>query len=540
MVLLAAAVCTKAGKPIVSRQFVEMTRSRIEGLVAAFPKLVGTGSQHTFVETESVRYVYQPMESLFMLLITTKNSNILEDLETLHLFARVLQEYCRVLDEAEVSDNAFELLFAFDEIISLGYRESVNIGQIRQFTEMDSHEEKIFQMVQKNKEREAKEEMKRRMKELEQQRKEAQKMGLGGAGGRGGMGGMGGTPGFGANFGGNMGGGMGMGSAQAMGGMGGFDNPPPPRQPVSTAGGGSGAPSRGMKLGGRAKANDFVDALRAEGESVAPGVADLMGGAGAQAAAQPEAAPVMEQQINRESVHLRMEERIVLSATRDGGVNGMEVKGDLFLNINDPGLAKISIQLDQGALPGVNFKTHPNVDKNGWNGAQKIGLKDPTRPFPVNTDLGVLKWRYEGRGDNDVPLLINCWPTPVGDGTCEINIEYELQRTDLQLQNVQVLIPIQGGQPTVNNVEEGEYMFDPRAHGLIWRIPAITASNASGTLEFVAPGQDANAFFPVHVNYASEMSYCKVSIAGVSSVENGQEVPFSLQAMQSPERYEFA
>ena len=49
---------------LVSRQYMEMSRIRIEGLLAAFPKLVGTGNtkQHTYVETENVRYVYQPME----------------------------------------------------------------------------------------------------------------------------------------------------------------------------------------------------------------------------------------------------------------------------------------------------------------------------------------------------------------------------------------------------------------------------------------------------------------------------------------------
>merc|ERR1712241_938862 len=124
-----------------------MSRARIEGLLSAFPKLMNCDSkgtkQHTFVETDSVRYVYQPLEKMYMLLITTKNSNILEDLETLRLFSRVIPGYCRTIDEQEVANHSFDLIFAFDEIVALGYRESVNLAQIRTFTEMDSHEEKV-------------------------------------------------------------------------------------------------------------------------------------------------------------------------------------------------------------------------------------------------------------------------------------------------------------------------------------------------------------------------------------------------------------
>ena len=70
-----------------------MTRIRIEGLLAAFPKLLGTdGKQHTFVETDAVRYVYQPLENFFLLVITNRASNIIEDLETLRLLSKVVPD----------------------------------------------------------------------------------------------------------------------------------------------------------------------------------------------------------------------------------------------------------------------------------------------------------------------------------------------------------------------------------------------------------------------------------------------------------------
>lgn len=44
--------------------------------------------QHTFIETDTVRYVYQPIENLFLLLVTNKASNIVEDLETLRMLSK--------------------------------------------------------------------------------------------------------------------------------------------------------------------------------------------------------------------------------------------------------------------------------------------------------------------------------------------------------------------------------------------------------------------------------------------------------------------
>jgi hypothetical protein len=63
---------------IISRQLLDLPRSRIESLLTSFPKLIPAGSQHTTVETADVRYVYQPMDDVWVVLITNLGSNILQ------------------------------------------------------------------------------------------------------------------------------------------------------------------------------------------------------------------------------------------------------------------------------------------------------------------------------------------------------------------------------------------------------------------------------------------------------------------------------
>ena len=81
------------------------------------------------------------------MLITNKASNILQDIETLHLLARIVSDQCRSAEQKEISRKAFELLGAFDEVVSLGYREQLNLTQVRNVLEMESHEEKIQDII---------------------------------------------------------------------------------------------------------------------------------------------------------------------------------------------------------------------------------------------------------------------------------------------------------------------------------------------------------------------------------------------------------
>ena len=49
-----------------------------------------------------------------------------------------------------------------------------------------------------------------------------------------------------------------------------------------------------------------------------------------------------------------------------------------------------------GAKKGIQLQTHPNIDKELLKVKNQIGLKNPAKPFPLNTDVGVLKWRFQG------------------------------------------------------------------------------------------------------------------------------------------------
>lgn len=547
MVLLAASICTRGGKPVISRQFREMPRSRVEALLASFPKLISAGSQHTTVETDSVRYVYQPLEDLYMILITNKSSNILQDIDTLHLFARTVSDLCRSLDERDVLRNSFELLSAFDEIVSLGYRENVGLQQIKTFLEMESHEEKIQEIIERNKEMEAKEELKRRAKQLEMQRREAARRGQ-------------------MAFSGNSGG-FGPGGAGGYQGVRQFESAAAQAPVIRDAGAPTSAvpsskpfKSKGMQLGKKSKTNALLGEEEDVAEiPVAPAAPVAAAPSAVTAAKSAPAAPRSTSSkaidpldllppVQQEGVHLIVKERVSLTATRDGSIESLELKGDLELRITDPTLSKIAIQVTPASssalLPSsaLQLKTHPHVDKSGWSEGRQIRLRDPNKPFPVRQNLGVLRWRATTKEEASVPLSVQCWPSPVedGSGACDVMIEFELLAADFELRNVVISIPLPAGvEPSVEQPEVGVVEI---ADGSIeWQLDEVSsvAGTTSGQLEVrVNEGaQDVGVFFPVNVDFVSANTLSQIAVASVVSAESGQPLPYSTQSVLSAENY---
>ena len=59
-------------------------------------------------------------------------------------------------------------------------------------------------------------------------------------------------------------------------------------------------------------------------------------------------------------------------------------------------------------IMSVLIQTHPNVDKKMFLQKSVIGLKQAGKGFPINSDIGVLKWRLQTTDDGLMPLSSKC------------------------------------------------------------------------------------------------------------------------------------
>merc|ERR1711971_627363 len=212
-----------------------------------------------------------------------------------------------------------------------------------------------------------------------------------------------------------------------------------------------------------------------------------------------------------EAVHVSLEEKILMT-------------------VADESFGRIRLELQNTTNKAIQLQTHPNIDKELFKTRSVIGLKNPAKPFPVNTGVGVLKWRFTSSEDSDIPLSINCWPSDNGSGGCDVNIEYELENTDLELQDVVITIPVPHGVGAPNVAEcDGDYTMDTRRSALLWQHPLIDANNKSGS---------PDDFFPVTLAFNSTKSFSGIKVLDCVEVDGGSPVKHSTNTTFFAEKYE--
>lgn len=501
-----------------------MPRSRIEALLASFPKLADSGTQHTTVEQDNVRFVYQPLDELYMVLITNRQSNILQDIDSLHLFAQVVTSTCKTLDEREIVKNAYELLSAFDELVTLGYRENLTISQIKTFLEMESHEERIQEIIARVSTPGSLWPSLRPYRCSQPPRTRNWRRLRSGNGRQSSSRCSARTP---------------PGAAVDLEAC----HAPPPIPPTRrlrdrpppiptiltrlrrtrrstskrqfpclfTTGQlipyRSSAPkAKGMQLGKKSKTTDMFERVRGDmgGEIddtplVAPTPAQHV---------EP-AEPRISSTMDRDAIHITISETIAAKLSREGAVNSLSITGDLTLRISDPSLTKLKLGLHAVASHGAQFRTHPNVDRNLFNGSKVIQMSNTARGFPVNNAVGVLRWRASPKVDDAsaCPITFTVWINKEGD-KYNMTVEYELTGSDA-LKDVSVIIPYAGSEPVVSSFDA---TYDVSGDAVEWTIGNVDGDSPSGSFEFEAESNDENDFFPMTVRFSKSAPYIDVDV----------------------------
>lgn len=509
------------------------------------------------------------MEQLFLLLITTKSSNIVDDLQTLQLLFRLVKRECEIggglLNEHMIMERSFEILFAFDEVVSMGFSDtSLSADQVAGFLEMYSQEENLHELIMQGREEDA---IRRGKSEAAAiaKRKAREFAGGAGSGMGGGLSSSGGIAGGGIAGGGSgysftssneygRDGGAGTGQQQQqqsrVGSMRGFgpgsasspssassssrpsgssfssSTAAPKKAPVSQS---IKTKTTAKKTGaaGKELLNDLIKSgdVHASSEDAASTGADVSGS---------DAGTAGSAGVHMESVHVKIEETVNAELNREGGLSKLDVKGEMFVTIADADKATLRIKLtdalDEGAFQS---KTHPNIDKQLFTSEATLALKNQKKPFPTKTNLRILTWKLKDVQEQFLPLTVSCWPSPSTSGMT-VNVEYELTRPQMQLTNVVIAIPV----PNVNNVrvepmDVGSFKLDHENGQLLWIIDTMSQSSSSGNLEFnISGAKDESSFFPVSVQFTSQDSISGVSTCSVeNTIEESDAIAYSTEVV---------
>lgn len=108
-----------------------------------------------------------------------------------------------------------------------------------------------------------------------------------------------------------------------------------------------------------------------------------------------------------ENMMVEVEEKVNCLLNRDGELNKFEVKGIIYITVNDPKKNNPAAQLQFNSVKGFTFKPHPELDKQQWNKGKTICAADQEAGFPAQTRLDAVRYNYRSKDEADMPFTLN-------------------------------------------------------------------------------------------------------------------------------------
>jgi len=363
---------------------------------------------------------------------------------------------------------SFDIIFAFDEVISFGQRESVTLSQINTYTEMDSHEEKLHQMIEQSKINEAREIAKKKQIELTKERANRPKEP---------------TPSTSALD--KVPGAVWQDSMSSSNSMMNETSSASPPWSSSMADDSaptikSAAPKKGMSLSKKRPGDMFAGLGPTEPASSAEVAAESQ--------AETVSAPVNPL---LDPVKVEIEEKITAELQAEGGLDGEVVcQGQFAVTVLDPAKAdQVAFKLAKQSQD-FKYRVHPNLNKQSH--AQNVleARADTSGKtlaiYQKDKTLPLVKWNLKSSDEAFLPIALTCWPTSTSDGTqMVLEIEWTDSKIDC-LEDVHVRFPAgPSSRPTIASADPGEATYDAGSQQVHWYIPVLE-QGAAANLDFSA------------------------------------------------------
>ncbi|TRY50806.1 Coatomer subunit delta [Cryptosporidium tyzzeri] len=512
MVVFSASIVSNR-KILLSRQFVEMTRGDVETYLNRFIKKIEQfclSSEYTYMEIDNIRFIYQAIDNIYLILMTPINSNIIEDMDTLQLFCQVLYDCCNnppPITEDLIANNCFDVIFAFDEIVSFGYRESINLSQIKTCLEMESQEEKLHKLIRQNKENEEKERRRHIANRLDKERVTNEAFNQSNYASTNSnnnivKSSLSGIAAFAES--------VGVGKIAQSVGIGPIKNIS--RNDNNLVNSDSAGDSRNFGM--------FVNESTAIQSMNAPGKGMLIGKKKPITGSKPNISLSSKVTDNHSDFKLKenicntldikyteddcslIEEKIEFSLSVDGKIQSkVEIQGTFQVALPSEAFPEYSITED----PRFQFKTHPNLNKEKFQDCGILELKDGiNRTLPVNTLMPLVKWRPSSHFQNnqiELPFSFSYWPLDAGKGYTNVTIEIEPSQS---ITNFKLNIPL----TSVSTYNTNLGAFESNKNSYSWDIPQLSPSETA-VLEF---STNQSNFLPINLYASTSISVCKVGI----------------------------
>lgn len=508
MVIISSTICTKAGKILVARQYTNISRLTLEEYIRNFPKSISANQQHTFVEHDNIRYIYLPLETtMYLVLITNRNSNIIEDLETIRLVHKVVLDICTYgVSEPTIQKNSFEILLAFDDVISFGYRESVTLNQVQNSLTMDSSDEKLHLMLLKARMNEAKEAAKKAQLEMKKKQKDpSYKPGPGG---------------FSSD------------SSES------FKKGGEPEVVVNTEtkyvapqkeskGNVNTAPKKGLQIIKKKESKAIpTEISKGNAEEINEMIKE-----------QETEKKKTEYNPLQAPVSVECEEKLVCVLQRDGALSNFEVKGELFLLIRDPSKGNCAVYLQPEANnKTVSLKPNPLFNRQKWTEKFALAPKDLKDSFNAGQKINCLKYRYASTSMDDVPFRFNYWFNE-GSITCEVEFNSDQSRIP-NIDNLVIFFGFPASEtPEVKSVENGDYEVSDAVFR--WTTSRLDSSNNTSNIEIAfSPKVTPEDIFPFNVDFKLDYNFYKLGIKGAALVTDETPIGCDFAPTLSVERFD--